>query len=105
MADVVGGHRCRRPERHGALGFGEMLTNPGVPVHTGRNLLVPENLKALPHESVANGTHTLAVCARIGKEDVCHTAPRSTCVNRSILAEGERKLNTIRFAHQSEGGK
>src|SRR5262249_9780365 len=42
MADVVGRDRRRRPERHCTLGFGEMLTNPGVPVHTGRNLLVPE---------------------------------------------------------------
>src|SRR5262245_10070713 len=75
MTDIVGRDRRHRPERHGALGFGEMLTNPGVPVHTGRNLLVPKHLKALRHESVANGTHALAVCARIGKEDICHAAP------------------------------
>src|SRR5262249_23101936 len=60
MADVVGRDRCRRPERHRALGFGKMLTNPGVPVRTGRNLLVPEHLKALRHESVANWAHALA---------------------------------------------
>jgi hypothetical protein len=72
-----------------------MLTNPGVPVHTGRNLLVPEHLKALLRKSVANWTHALAVCTRIGKEDICHAAPRGTCVNISILAEGERKLKII----------
>src|SRR5215469_15590617 len=54
MTDVVGGNRCCGPKCHGALGFGEMLTNPGVPVHTGRNLLVPEHLKALLCKSVAN---------------------------------------------------
>src|SRR5262249_45944980 len=100
MADVVGGHRGRRPERHGALGFGEMLTNPGVPVHTGRNLLVPEHLKALRHESVANGTHALAVCTRIGEENICHAA-----LTERILAKDERKLNIMRFAYKSEGGK
>src|SRR5262245_26114010 len=75
LRHLVRGHRCRRPERHGALGFGQMLTNPGVPVHAGRNLLVPEYLKALRHESIANGTHAFAVCTRIGEENICHAAP------------------------------
>src|SRR5262245_57980181 len=81
-----------------------MLTNPGVPVHAGRNLLVPEYLKALRHESIANGTHAFAVCTRIGEENICHAAPHGTCINERILAKDERKLNIIPLRSLSEGG-
>jgi hypothetical protein len=72
-----------------------MMTNPAVPVEPGRDLLIPEHLEALRRESIPNGAQALPVFARIGKEDICHVAPRGTCIDDERLPDREVKLNNI----------
>src|SRR5215831_8963221 len=37
----------------------------------------------------------ISVRARIGKEDVCHAAPRGTCISEARLAEVDWELNIV----------
>ena len=82
------------PTKHdGALGFPKFGANPGIPINPGWRLLVPKNVKALVRKGVSHAAYTLAVLARIGKEDVCHALARRALHRlQRRLAQNSAKL-------------
>src|SRR6516162_6599447 len=93
MAHVVGDGRCRRPNTTAHLAFpssARIQVSQSIPAGVCWS---QKNVKALVRKGVSHAAYTLAVLARIGKEDVCHALARRALHRlQRRLAQNSAKL-------------
>ena len=61
-----------RPEHRDTLRLGKVVANPGVPVDTCLDLLVPEHIKTFRCEDIMDDTNAVTVYALVREKDVRH---------------------------------